>query len=96
MNNKLISTSALSKKLTIPKNNLDEMLIAACFIEKSEDGYKLTKQGEENGGCWHTHQRFGTYIVWPENITIPNKIITQGKEYLNATAIANRFGLSRI
>ncbi len=94
INIKLISTSALSKKLSIPKNNLDEILITAGFLEKSEKGFNLTKKGEENGGCWHTHPKYGTYIVWPENISIPDKSILQSSGYLNATAIAKKYNLS--
>ncbi|GIT98159.1 hypothetical protein [Sulfurovum sp. TSL1] len=93
-NIKLISTSALSKKLSIPKNSLDQILISSGFIEKANEGFKLTKKGEENGGCWHTHAKFGTYIVWPENISFPNDAITQNKEYLNATNIATKYNLS--
>ncbi len=93
-NIKLISTSALSKKLSIQKSNLDEMLIAAGFIEKSDEGYKLTKKGEENGAGWHTHPKFGTYIVWPENITIPNEVMALSDNCLNATAIAKKYNLS--
>ena len=91
---KLISTSALSKKLSIPKNTLDEILIATGFLEKDVDGFKLTKKAEDNGACWHTHTRFGTYIVWPENISLPDKALTEHKEHLNATNIADKYNLS--
>ncbi len=91
---KLISTSALSKKLSIPKNTLDEILISEGFIKKDDEGFKLTQKGEENGACWHTHARFGTYIVWPENISLPDKALTESKEHLNATNISNKYNLS--
>lgn len=91
---KLISTSALSKKLSVPKHNLDEILISLGFIEKDGQGFRLTKKGEDNGACWHTHARFGTYIVWPENISLPEEALSGNKEYLNATNIANKYNLS--
>ena len=93
-NIKLISTSALSKKLSIPKHNLDEILIFAGFIEKDNEGFKITKKGEDNGACWNTHARFGTYIVWPENISLPDNALPESKEHLNATNIANKYNLS--
>jgi len=34
----------------ISKYKLDEILIAAKYIVKSEDGYKLTDLGIKNGG----------------------------------------------
>lgn len=91
---KLISTSALSKKLSIPKHNLDEILMTAGLIEKDGEGFRLTKKGEENGACWHTHAKFGTYIVWPENISLPEEVLFENKEHLNATNIANKYNLS--
>jgi len=47
---KKISTSALSKIMTIPKYQLDEMLIACKYIEKADTGYCLTDLGKENSG----------------------------------------------
>jgi len=91
---KLISTSQLAKKLSMPKNKLDELLINAGFIEIIEEGIKLTKKGEDQGALWKTHEKYGKYIVWPENIEIPNKIITQGKNFLNATTIGNKYNIS--
>jgi len=91
---KHISTSALAKQLSIPKNNLDEIFISSGYLEKDTEGFKITKKGEENGACWHTHAKYGTYIVWPENISPPNIAQTNSKEYLNATTIANKYNLS--
>ena len=91
---KLISTSQLSKNLSIPKSKLDEFLLAAGYIERAEKGFSLTKKGEEQGGSWHTHPKYGTYMVWPETLDIPDRTFTQGNDFINATAIANRLNLS--
>ncbi|MDQ1340722.1 MAG: Glycerol kinase [Campylobacterota bacterium] len=89
-----ISTSALSKKLSIPKHQLDEMLLAANFIEREDKGFVLTNVGIQNGGCMKKHPKFGDYIAWNEDIKIPNKLITQGKEFFSSTKIASKYNLS--
>lgn len=91
---KYISTSALSKKLSISKSKLDEMLLAANFIIRDENGFSLTDLGIENSGCMKSHPRFGDYIAWDENIEIPNKLVTQGKEFFSSTKIASQYNLS--
>lgn len=91
---KYISTSALSKKLSIPKHQLDEMLLAVNFIEREDEGFVLTNVGIQNGGCMKNHPKFGDYIAWDEDIKIPNKLITQGKEFFSSTKIASKYNLS--
>ena len=93
-NIKLISTSALAKKIGIPKNKLDEMLLAVKYISKEEKGFSLTALGIEKSGCMKSHVKFGDYIAWDENIEIPNKLITQGKEFYSSTKIATKYNLS--
>jgi hypothetical protein len=93
-NPKLISTSALAKKMAISKHQLDELLLAAKYIVKTENGYKLTDLGIENSGALKKHAKFGEYIVWDENIEIPNKLMTQGKEFFSSTKIADKYNLS--
>jgi len=89
-----ISTSALSKKLSIQKYQLDEMLLAAKFIKREGKGYSLTETGIQNGGCMKTHPKYGDYIAWPENIEVPNKLMTQGKDFFSSTKIASKYNLS--
>ncbi len=38
--------------------------------------------------------KFGEYIAWDENIEIPNKLITRGKEFFSSTKIASKYNLS--
>ncbi len=91
---KLISTSALAKKLSISKHQLDELLLAAKYITQTDNGYKLTELGIQNSGATKKHAKFGEYIVWNENIEIPNKLISQGKEFFSSTKIATKYNLS--
>ena len=91
---KLISTSALSKKLAIKKHHLDEILLSLNFIQKNDNGYVLTEDGVKNGGCIKKHPKFGEYIAWPENIEIPNLAKNSGKKYFSSTKIASKYNLS--
>lgn len=93
-NIKHISTSALAKKMAIPKYQLDEMLLGCKYIQKNDTGYTLTDLGKEKSGIIKKHAKFGEYIAWDENIEIPNKLITQGKEFYSATKIGNKYTLS--
>ncbi|CAA6805516.1 MAG: FIG00557123: hypothetical protein [uncultured Sulfurovum sp.] len=91
---KKVSTTALSKKMGITKYQLDEMLLAAKFIVREADEYILTELGISKSGEIKEHKTYGKYIVWDENIEIPNKLVTQGKEFFSSTKIASKYNLS--
>ncbi|MCB4743456.1 MAG: hypothetical protein LGB78_08085 [Sulfurovum sp.] len=91
---KQISTSALAKRLSMSKRQLDELLLAAKYIIKDEKGYKLTDLGIKNSGAMKNHPKFGDHIVWNEDIEIPNNPIIQGKEFFSSTKIGNKYGLT--
>jgi len=91
---KQLSTSALAKKISIQKYQLDEMLLACKYIVKTENGYSLTDLGKENSGCMKNHPKYGDYIAWNENIEIPNKLITQGQNFYSSTKLGAKFNLS--
>jgi len=93
-NIKQVSTSALAKKLSISKYQLDELFLAAKYIVKTDNGYKLTELGIQNSGTIKKHPKYGEYIAWNENIEIPNKLVTQGKEFYSSTKIAAKYNLS--
>ncbi len=93
-NSKLISTSALAKKLSITKRELDELLLAAKYIIRDGEKYKLTDLGIQNSGGLKNHAKYGEYIVWDENIDIPNKLITQGQDFYSSTKIASKYNLT--
>ena len=70
-NIKKISTSALAKKLSITKVKLDKLLLSLNYIVKDEDGCKLTDLGIENSGEIKEHKMYGKYIIWNEDMKIP-------------------------
>jgi len=64
------------------------------WIERKNDKWTLTDLGKQKGGQTRTSQKFGEYIVWPENISIDNGQQKEKPKLLNATAIGKYFDIS--
>lgn len=90
VNQKQISTTALSKKHNISAKEMFAHLLQRGLIEKKGDIWFLTNQGVEAGGKFVTSKKFGKYITWPEDFQIA---ITEEK-LITATAIGKQFSLS--
>jgi len=88
--NKMISTSALSKKYNISAKDMFARLLQLGLIEKKGDVWSLTDQGVKVGGKFVNSKQYGKYITWPEDI---NLNITSEK-LITATAIGKQYGLS--
>ena len=80
-----ISTTALAKLRQTDAKQLFQELKLAGYINRSEDAWVLTELGEKFGGEYVQHQKFGQFIVWPENLLI-DTAATSGKS-LSATQI---------
>jgi len=63
-----LSTTALARKLNIPVQQLFTILKDFGWIQRIGDGWSLTPKGEFEGGSYHTSRRYGSYIVWPEQL----------------------------
>ncbi|NOH60896.1 glycerol kinase [Vibrio sp. RE88] len=87
-----ISTTALAKLRQTDTKQLFQELKLAGYINRSEDAWVLTELGEKFGGEYVQHQKFGQFIVWPENLLI-DTAATSGKS-LSATQIGERFSLN--
>ena len=88
---KKISTTALSKKLSIPTKELFAELSNLGYITKKEDTWVLTEAGKEKGGEYNESKRYGTYIVWSENLDIG---IKSSNHVVTSTTIGKHFNLS--
>ena len=87
-----ISTTALAKLRQTDAKQLFQELKLAGYINRSEDAWVLTELGEKFGGEYVQHQKFGQFIVWPENLLI-DTAATSGKS-LSATQIGECFSLN--
>lgn len=93
---KLVSTSTLAKNLGISPKELFNILLKEELIVKDNKSWQLTEKGKNIGGEYRESQKYGRYIVWPENIQIDifcNSSNPQPK-LITATAIGKHFELS--
>lgn len=63
-----VSTTGIARKLNIPVQQLFSILKDYGWIQRYENGWTLTPKGEFEGGSYHTSHRYGSYIVWPDNL----------------------------
>ena len=63
-----LSTSALAKRLRLPIQQLFGTLRDYGWIERLNDQWALTSKGTLHGGSYRDSDRFGRYIVWPEDL----------------------------
>ena len=89
-----ISTSALANELDLKSSDLFDKLNTLGWIERKHDKWMLTELGKQKGGQTRTSQKFGEFVVWPENISIDNGPQKEKPKYLNATAIGKNFNIS--
>ena len=86
------STSSMAKLRKIDAKQLFSELKASGYIVRAKDKWVLTERGEKFGGEYVEHSKFGTFIVWPENLLIDHAS-TSGKNF-TATQVAKHFELS--
>ncbi|MDG2045808.1 MAG: hypothetical protein P8J79_01215 [Halioglobus sp.] len=65
-----LSTTALARKLDIPVQQLFAVLKDYGWIQRPSDSWVLTPKGEFEGGTYHSSQRYGSYIVWPDTLAM--------------------------
>ncbi|MEM6483519.1 MAG: hypothetical protein AAF662_00845 [Pseudomonadota bacterium] len=64
-----VSTTALAKRLRLPIEQLFGTLRDYGWIERENEKWTLTGKGSLHGGAYRDSERFGRYIVWPEDLT---------------------------
>lgn len=88
---KKISTTALSKILSIPTKDLFSELNSLGYITKKDNNWVLTEAGKEKGGEYKESKQYGTYIVWSEDLDIG---IKSSNHVVTSTVIGKHFNLS--
>lgn len=95
---KLVSTSQLAKKNGLVAKDLFESFRAEGYIVRQNDAWALTEKGKAAFGQYKESQKYGRYIVWPENLAIPMNLgsrhaVTDETATLSATALGNHFNI---
>ncbi|MCG6451160.1 glycerol kinase, partial [Vibrio parahaemolyticus] len=87
-----LSTSALAKLRGLDAKQLFADLKKAGYINRHDEQWILTELGAKFGGEYVQHAKFGTFIVWPENLLI-DMAATSGST-LSATQVGEYFKLN--
>lgn len=88
------STSALANDLEIKPAELFDKLKTIGWLDKRNEKWILTELGKQKGGQTRKSQKFGEFVVWPENITIENENQKDKNKLVNATVIGKHFNIS--
>lgn len=91
---KLISTSALAKKVGRESKDVFALLQQKGWLIREQDQWRLTEKGKFEGGRYTRSAKFGEYAVWPESIA--NHALFNGtyQQMLTVTQLAKPYGLS--
>jgi hypothetical protein len=93
---KHLSTTALSKEMSISTKDLFSQLVQEELIIREDDSWALTEKGEGKGGQVKTHRSGNSYIVWPENLKEEfQKQKENNEKLLTATALSKKFAISK-
>lgn len=87
-----LSTTALAKKLDIPAQQLFAVLKDYGWIQRTQDSWALTPKGEYEGGSYQSSRRYGSYIVWPEQLAQhPLLQAIESNQRLTATSLCRHY-----
>jgi hypothetical protein len=98
-----LSTTKLAEELDYDTSELFNILQSLGWIERSNNKWILTDAGKSQGGQIRSNSNYGEYIVWPEDIKIPDEDELddlESEEYevyqkrLNSTQIGKHFNVS--
>ncbi len=83
-----LSTSALARALDKTSKQMFAELAALGWIRRDDDQWKLTAKGEFEKGKYHTSDKFGTYIVWPDSVSEHPALVKFEARLLSHTDLA--------
>lgn len=89
-----ISTSNLAARLGLDRNELFLKLQEIGYIDRVDNHWRLQKAGEKSGGKYAKTKEGAEYIIWPDNIELPNDNGVISVEYITVTEIGNHFQVS--
>ena len=65
-----LTSSKLARKLGLKTQDLLDKLVATGLLELRDGKPYLTEAGKQAGGEFRMGQRFGSYFLWPDNLTV--------------------------
>lgn len=91
---KMISTSALAKKLGRESKDLFTLLQQQAWLVREQSQWRLSEKGKYQGGAYHQSSKFGEYVVWPESINTHSLFNGDYQQMLTVTQLAKPYSLS--
>jgi hypothetical protein len=94
---KYISTTVLSKELSIPAKELFEILLDKGLIKRENDNWVLTEDGKSKGGIIKSHPQYGSFIAWDEKIR--EEVVSSveiNEKLISAIGLSKHFGISKL
>lgn len=89
-----ISTTTLANELDIQPSELFIKFKNLGWIDRQADKWVLTDLGKQKGGQTRQLDKGGSYVVWPENISVDSEHSNSKPKLINATAIGKHFSVS--
>ncbi|HEY9032681.1 MAG TPA: hypothetical protein VIN71_01985 [Pseudomonadales bacterium] len=89
-----LSTTRLAEQAGMEARQLFRQLAENGWIERVGKQWKLTGQGELQGGSYQHSDKYGDYIVWPRNLLDGPGARSEADSWLSATRLAELYGSS--
>ncbi len=84
---KSFSTTQLAKKLNRDAKDVFSLLSDRGWIKREGKIWRLTAKGEFEGGRYTQHEKFGEYIVWPEEIKAHRLFNSETVHFITASQL---------
>ncbi len=65
-----LTTSKLAKKLGMKTAELNDQLLSKGFLRRAGNEFELTDAGEKVGGESRYSKKYGTYFLWPKDMSV--------------------------
>lgn len=85
--NSFFSTTQLAKKINRDVKDIFALLSEHGWIKRTGNIWRLTAKGEFEGGRYTQHEKFGEYIVWPQEINTHRLFQTDSFLFLTASQL---------
>ena len=88
---KFFSTTQLAKKLNRDAKDIFSLLSDRGWIKREGKIWRLSAKGEFEGGRYTQHEKFGEYIVWPEDIKGHRLFNSETFNFLTASQLGKSY-----
>ena len=94
MSNPQFSTTRLAKELGLEAKQVFALLQKKSWIVRIDEQWRLTAEGEVQGGVYQQSEKFGKFVTWPESLGEHEAFKDLLPEWLTATRIGQEYGIS--